>query len=791
MDGRDEEKRLQLANKKLEREVRRLNRDIALLREANEQAVYTQAYIKRETDRQMFYIGQLMRWSPNILILTDDQLNTVITSDLYFEYNHTYDRNEIHRGVPLRDAMTGVFEGAELDMLAEKCRAALAGEAVKPFVLHRANEAQQQQSLRVTISRMSKGSEAVGLSIILSDTSELVEALERAEMADRAKSNFLAKMSHEIRTPINAILGLNEVIMRDSRERDTVAYAADIQNAGKTLLSLINDILDFSKIEEGKMEILPTQYELGSVINDLVNMTRTRAEKKGLSFYIFVDEMTPHMLFGDEIRIRQCALNLLTNAVKYTDEGSVTLTIGYDEVDTETIRLRFTVADTGIGIKPEDLANLTTPFARMEESKIRSIEGTGLGLAITKQLLSLMGSELRVESIYGEGSEFSFSIEQPVVKWWPIGKFDGRYEMDGSRDGVGRLSFCAPEARILVVDDTPVNLSVVKGLLKRTQIRVDTAESGREAIAMASRQRYDAALIDHMMPEMDGMETMREMKKLPQTAETVFIALTANAISGSREMYISAGFHDYLSKPVDSEKLEEMLMKYLPPAKVQLREELSALAEEGRRAADGGEGAEASVSAALADTLAQIDELDGESGLKRCGSEETYLETLAIYAKTAASSADEIENYRRIGALDDVITKVHAIKSTSRVIGAEAIGALAEKLELAGKAGDADTLLGELDELLSRFRSLGERLLSRLGKKSEPEESHPPISTEELHEIYGMIRQMLDELEYDRAADLVELLSSRSLPESERGRAEEMKRAADEFEWDRLGELLP
>jgi signal transduction histidine kinase/DNA-binding NarL/FixJ family response regulator len=785
MDGRDEEKRLQLANKKLEREVRRLNKDIALLREANEQAAYTQAYIKRETERQMFYIEQLMRWSPNLLILTDDQLNTVITSDLYFEYNSSYGRSEIHRGVPLRDAMTGMFPEQELDMLIDRCRVALAGESVKPIVLHRTNAA-QQQFLRGTISRMSKGDEVVGLNIILADTSELMEALERAESADRAKSNFLAKMSHEIRTPINAILGLNEVILRDSRERDTVAYAADIQNAGKTLLSLINDILDFSKIEEGKMEILPTQYELGSVINDLVNMTRSRAEKKGLSFYIFVDETTPHMLFGDEIRIRQCALNLLTNAVKYTDEGSVTLTIGYDEVDTETIRLRITVADTGIGIKPEDMENLTTPFARMEESKIRSIEGTGLGLAITKQLLSLMGTELRAESIYGEGSEFSFSVEQPVVKWWPIGKFDGRYEMDGSRSGEGRLSFCAPEAQILVVDDTPVNLSVVKGLLKKTQIRVDTAESGREAIVMASRQHYDVALIDHMMPEMDGMETMRELKKLPQAAETVFIALTANAISGSREMYIGAGFHDYLSKPVDSEKLEEMLMKYLPPAKVELREEFSALSQENALREDGAE-------EVLPDWLENIDELDAQSGLERCGTEETYLETLGIYAKTAASCADEIDGYRRSGALDNVITKVHAIKSTSRVIGAEALSALAEKLELAGKAGDADTLLGGLDGLLARFRALGERLLPLTKKKDEKkaEEAMPPISEEELQELYGMLRQLLAELEYDRAAAMIDLLDCHQLPEQERERVDALKRAAEDFEWDRLDELLP
>ena len=810
MDARDDEKRLAQENKKLAREVRRLNQDIVFLREAIEQSARTQAYIQRETDRQMFFVEQLMRTAPSILLLTDDQMSTVVTSDMFLQYNDKYDKKTLRRGVPLRDALTGVIPEPELDELMDKSRAALAGEEIKPLILHGMRD--KQQRWRVTVRCMRKNDEVVGLNILFIDTTEIMDALERAEAADRAKSNFLAKMSHEIRTPINAVLGLNEMILRESSEKNTIAYAADIQNAGKTLLSIINDILDFSKVEEGKMEILPTQYELGSIINDLVNMTRSRAEKKGLEFHIFVDETTPHLLFGDEIRIRQCALNLLTNAVKYTKTGSVTLTVGYEEVDTEKIRLKFTVADTGIGIKPEDMERLTSPFARLEETRIRSIEGTGLGLAITRQLLGLMGSSLQVESIYGEGSEFSFAIEQPVVKWWPVGQFNGRYDT-GEQSAAGHESFFAPEARVLVVDDMPVNLTVVKGLLKKTRIKVDTAESGAQAIVMASKRNYDVALIDHMMPEMDGIETLRALKKLPQAAETVCIALTANAISGSREKYIDAGFQDYLSKPVDSEKLEEMLMKYLPPNKVLMEAEAApeseqkpvvfvaggeeafrqvedALGEDFRVEIYRPEAEKNGMRSELPDWLYLVDGLDVEQGLRNCGTKETFLDTLTVYARTVESNADELAEYQRIGDVENEITKVHALKSTSRIIGAEALGTFAERLELAGKAGDMDRLSGELDGLLAQYRALGERLALLVGG-AKPQKALPSVSDERLRQTYDKVRRLLGELEYDRAAAMLDSLTCGTLPAEEQERFEKIKRAAEDFAWDQLEALLP
>ncbi len=597
-----------------------------------------------------------------------------------------------------------------------------------------------------------------------------------ADNANRAKSSFLANMSHEIRTPINAILGMDEMILRESGEREVLSYAEDIENAGKTLLSLVNDILDFSKVEEGKMEILPTQYDLSSVVNDLMNMVRGRAEKKGLRFDVHVDKGTPNLLYGDEIRIRQCALNLLTNAVMYTEKGSVTLEVGYEKLSDEEIALKFRVSDTGIGLKPEDMEKLFSPFARIEESRNRSIEGTGLGMSITKQLLALMDSRLEVESVYGEGSTFAFTIEQPVVSWDCIGPLEAGVKAAAEHREYREL-FHAPQARILVVDDMPVNLTVIRGLLKRTQVTVDTADSGAEALALAAQHRYDAAFIDHMMPEMDGVETLRELRKLPDMEGVPCIALTANAISGARERYLAAGFSDYLSKPVESARLEEMLRQYLPEEKVQEPE------------------AEPSDAAAappfeLPGWLYDVEGLDVQQGLAYCASAETYFETLVIYAQNAVPVADELERCRSEKDAGTLTVKVHALKSTSRVIGAEELGALAERLEDAGEAGDTQTLYGELDDLLARYRALGEALAPLCGAEKQDEQSLPSITDKQLREALDSARRFAAELNSDGLDFILRHLEGFRLPQEERARVEALRAAAASFDWDRVDELL-
>jgi len=977
---------------------------------------------------------------------------------------------------------------------------------------------------------------------------DIIHYAREAQRANAAKSTFLASMSHEIRTPINAILGMDEMILRESGEDQIVSYAGDIQNAGKTLLSIINDILDFSKIEEGKMEIIPAQYDLSSLVNDLVNMTRQRAEDKGLRFVVEVDENIPHLLTGDELRIRQCALNVLTNAVKYTEKGSVTLRVGYEKINEDRILLKLSVTDTGIGMKPEDMARLFSPFERIEEKRNRAIEGTGLGMSITKQLLALMDSKLDVESVYGEGSTFSFAVEQPVVSREPIGSFAGRYAAGAARNAYREL-FHAPEARILVVDDTPVNLAVIRGLLKKTRVQVVTAESGKEALRLAAREPFDAFFIDHMMPDMDGIETLRELKKLPGLAEKPCVALTANAISGAREMYLEAGFSDYLAKPVDGAKLEKLLLKYLPKEKVQKPEKAAAPApaeftgtptvliadddpvicslagdilgksfrveachtgaETPKRAAElrpdlilldinlgdmsgfdvlrtlreapetsetpvvfltGASDEQAEIEgfrggaadfvrkpfvpevllrrtariialdrlqrdlrgevrhqtlraehltremmlalskavdakdhytnghservaaysaeiarrmgkspveqehiyemgllhdigkigvpeeiinkksrltdeefekikrhtvvgseilrlitempelsdgarshhekyngkgypdglagtdipeaariicladcydamtstrtyskpkeqaamraeiercageqfdpeiakvllamidedkdyvmtersadirvwkgsdrlwtlteeagaaprpgidetgepdepdAELPDWLGEIDGIDLDMGLRHCGTADTYLNTLTIFAKNAAAGADELERFRAANDASNATVKVHALKSMSRTIGAEDLGALAEKLELAGKAGDAKTLFDGLDTLLPRFRALGEALAPLCApEETAADETLPPISDDELRDAYDSLRELAANLDADNAKFVLDSLSGHRMPDAERGRVEALRRAVGEFDWERVNMLL-
>ncbi|MDY2847959.1 MAG: cache domain-containing protein [Oscillospiraceae bacterium] len=401
---------------------------------------------------------------------------------------------------------------------------------------------------------------------------ELREAADKAINADKAKNNFLANMSHEIRTPINAVLGMNEMIMRESDEPQIVEYAANIQSAGRTLLSIINDILDLSKIESGKMEIVPVEYDVSSLVNDIVNMIRVRAEKKELRFIPEIDEKIPSVLFGDDVRLRQIITNILTNAVKYTPEGYVRLKMTVVQIQDGMLRLEVSVSDTGIGIKEEDMDKLFTSFQRLDQEKNRSIEGTGLGLTIVAQLLKMMGSELNVSSVYGVGSTFSFTVEQRIVNAEPMGNYEQRFK--ASADSISdNSSKTAPDVRILVVDDNETNLLVAKSLLKRTLAKVETASSGKACIELLKTNIYDIVFLDHMMPEMDGIETLKKIKEEQLGVGTVFVALTANAIHGAKQTYLEAGFDDYLSKPFTGHDIEKCLFGHISRDMIKISED--------------------------------------------------------------------------------------------------------------------------------------------------------------------------------------------------------------------------
>ena len=398
----------------------------------------------------------------------------------------------------------------------------------------------------------------------------LEEQKQLADSANRAKSAFLANMSHDIRTPINAVLGMNEMIQRECGDEHILSYSEKIRSAGNTLLGLVNDILDLSKIEAGKLDIIPVDYDLTSVLNDLVNMLKPRADAKELAFETTIDKDIPKYLHGDEIRLKQIITNILTNAVKYTEKGSVKFSVSYEKTGDDSISLKISVADTGIGIKPEDIPKLFSEFDRIDEERNRAVEGTGLGMAITQRLLSKMDSRLDVKSEYGKGSVFSFAVSQKVVKWEPVGSFDEALRRSLAGRKKYRERFTAPDAEILVVDDTPMNIDVFVSLLKKTLMRIDTASSGDECIALAAKKKYDIIFLDHMMPEKNGIETLGELKAMTgcPNAGTPMICITANAVSGSREKYLNAGFDDCITKPVDPDRLEQIIMEYLPRDKV-------------------------------------------------------------------------------------------------------------------------------------------------------------------------------------------------------------------------------
>ncbi|MEE3468015.1 MAG: ATP-binding protein [Eubacterium sp.] len=395
---------------------------------------------------------------------------------------------------------------------------------------------------------------------------ERMEAIQ----ANKMQEEFLANMSHEIRTPLNAIIGLNEMVLKESTEESVKAYSNDIKGASKTLLGLINDILDFSKIESGRVDLQPVKYWTAFLLTDSYNLIAKRAEENNVELRVEADPAVPEQLFGDETRIRQIITNLLTNAVKYTSEGSITLKLHWRKTSIETAMVRISVADTGIGIRPEDQEKLFQSFRRVDEKRNRNIEGTGLGLVISKQLVELMGGRIWVKSKYGEGSEFFIEFPQKIVSERGMGKFVPHATGLDEEIIQKSTNFTAPEARILVVDDVETNLKVVKNLLKDTEIRIETAPGGQECLDMTKNTGFDLIFLDHRMPEMDGIETLHHMRERQDdpNEETPVIMLTANVVAGAKENYLREGFTDYLTKPIRQSDLKQMLIDYLPLHKV-------------------------------------------------------------------------------------------------------------------------------------------------------------------------------------------------------------------------------
>ena len=639
---------------------------------------------------------------------------------------------------------------------------------------------------------------AVGITIVFiqletPDYQKLNETLRQLEIsrkeaseASKAKSSFLAQMSHEIRTPINAVLGMNEMILRESKEENILEYASNAYNSGKALLSLINDVLDISKIEAGKLEIVEAEYGLSSLVNDCYRMVEDRAKKKNLQLTYSVEESMPSRLIGDMFHIRQVVVNFLTNAVKYTEKGSVELAFSGKMLEGDYL-LKVSVRDTGIGLSRESMDKLFTSFQRFDLQRNQSVEGTGLGLSICKQLSELMGGTVYAESEYGKGSMFCCEIPQKIGSEVPVGKV----ELISSAERNMLFSYkkyIAPEARVLVVDDIEMNLLVFASLLKEHRLQIDKADSGKRCLELIREKQYDVIFMDHMMPGMDGMETLERMSQMEHKNQTTpVIMLTANAISGEKEKYLKAGFDGYLTKPIKSEKLEEMLLKYLPEDKV-IREETGV-----DSAAD--EVAEGKT------TVRELSEgsslIDRKLGLKYTG-KDVYEEILGSYVKVGHKKLPLIRELCRRETWKDYVTEVHALKSTSLSIGAEGLSEAAAELEKAGKAGEYELIREKNEDLLMLYGEVlaaCEGMLYRPADKREAMETIPPVSdrkvlSEELLTNYALrMEKAVRSFDNDEIVVICNELAGYSYRGVDLGeRFAAVREAAEDFECEKAGE---
>lgn len=528
------------------------------------------------------------------------------------------------------------------------------------------------------------------------------EAMAAAQTASQAKTEFLTNISHEIRTPINAILGYNEMVLRDTEKNEVAQYCVNIQSAGKTLLSMISDMMDYSEMETGSIKIEETNYSTASMISDIMTCGKYYAEKKDIEIRVDIDSNIPKMLHGDSTRITRIFNNLLSNSVKYTDFGHIDVAIKWEQKSDFTGWLNAEVTDTGIGLRNEDIERITSAFQRADKKRNQHIQGLGLGLTIVTKLLSMMGSNLSIKSEYGKGTSISFRLMQGIVDPTPMGNMDSLiciYEKNALRPG-----FTAPEARLLAVDDNSMNLELYRASLKDTKIQIDTAMNGIEALELISRYKYDLIILDHMMPLMDGMETLKTIKKQNLCQGVPILVITANAVPGEKSVYLNAGFDDYLSKPVSSRQLLEAVRKHLPDNLI--RPDTGSASFDYEEISENG----------AIERLSAF--LDIKSAMQFCcNSEELYLQIVNTYVNE--NRLEDIRKYSEERDFDNYRIQVHALKSGSRTIGAGELSDHALALEMAAKSGDTEFILENTEALLNEYSALLERIRGALDNTEE------------------------------------------------------------------------
>ncbi len=626
-------------------------------------------------------------------------------------------------------------------------------------------------------------------------TNEYDEMAHIAELANKAKSDFLSNMSHEIRTPINAVLGMDEMILRDTEEPKTRKFAENIHDAGNILLSLVNDILDFSKIEAGKMDIIPVEYDARSALNDLLNMVKKRAKDKGLDLNVQIDPRIPCIMRGDVIRLKQVILNIVNNAIKYTNYGSIFVRgvlVGRDDIK-QTVSIKCLVIDTGIGIKRQDIPRLFNAFDRIEEERNRAIEGTGLGMNITQRLLQAMGSSLEVDSIYGIGSTFSFTITQEVVDWTPVGEFAFLINMKRRQNDIYRPGFTAEGVRVLVVDDAPMNLQVVEGLLEGTLMELDTAISGADCLSWVQENKYDIILLDYRMPQMDGIETLHAIRNLGGWRDTVpIICLTANAVTGAREQYLKAGFDDYVTKPIKPQILEKVLLQYLPEEKVIIKENLAEDVESEEIAPKDVviDNRGHVTNSPVPEWLFQSEELDVYYGIQACGGPQRFIANLKEFIKRLEPMTEEIREFYEKEELEGYTIKVHALKSSAALIGFMRLSRLCAVLEKDGDAGD----ILDINEKTPELFALVDKIMRTLGKIKDYNQGSvntgDNAQTVNIEVLYKELRQAVNDFDYDKLTGLLESMERYYLSDSNKQKLQELLKAADELDWEKIQEIL-
>ena len=599
----------------------------------------------------------------------------------------------------------------------------------------------------------------------------LIEQLEferdRANVANATKSSFIAHISHEIRTPINAILGMDEMIIRESKEEKSKQYAVDISQAAQTLYGIINDVLDISRMESGKLEIIPIEYKLDRMIYDTISVNKPRIEAKQLDFIVDINPTLPNTYYGDDVHIRQILTNLLSNAIKYTHEGMVKLTIT-GEYKGDMIDLFFEVKDTGIGIKEEDIEKMFIAFERIEESRNRNIEGTGLGMTITNNLLRMMGSRLSVSSVYGEGSIFSFTLTQRIVNQDPIGDYNTFAKQQETPE---EIAFTAPSVKILVVDDNALNRRVFRSLLSRTQIRVDEADGGKTCLEKIKTEPYDLIFLDHLMPGLDGIQTIQMIKadKAHLNTKTPIIMLTANTVGNSAELYKQSGFDAYLSKPIFVKELERIIKEYIPsyklvyPPRSQTDKKLS--------------------SENWQEELPKVRGIDWDEAIKHLPSADILFATVNEFYRSIDTEAALLDRYfaniHEGDNLEMFRIKTHALKSSAALIGADMLSEGAKELETAAREKDYRIINEKYTYMINYYRTFKERLSFF---KGDDVRKKTDIDFPQVLALVEMVRLEMNDMNMQNALDAIEEIEVYEYPVDIQDEIENLKGYVKEFD---------